>query len=140
VASYKLFEHTADIGVEISAPALETAFAFAGEALFDLVTDKAQIEECEDRLIKVKSVDIEGLLVGFLSELLVLFEADSWVAGRFEVTLVDDKSMSVKCFGERYDPSRHGEGYHIKGVSYHMMEVQRATGDTPARIRVLFDI
>jgi SHS2 domain-containing protein len=72
-AGYSWFDHTADVGVEVTAPSLEILFKTSAAALFDLLAERrsevaASIQV--EREIRVTGADREELLVRWLSELL----------------------------------------------------------------------
>ncbi len=148
--NYEFIDHTADIIARATGDTLEEAFAGAAEALFDVITgdatsggaasDDAAVNGNEEIRFQVESIDLEGLLVGFLSELIVIHEVRSLVLSDFEVTLESDTKLTASCRGEKFDPGKHGEGTQVKGVSYHMIEVTRESEGTSAVVQVLFDI
>ncbi len=138
---HELIEHTADIAIKAYGDDLPDAFAAAGEALFAIITGEASITPVTKVTVEIESIDIEGLLVGFLSELLVKFEVDQMVLSEFEVNLVSETRLTATARGERFDEQRHGHGHHVKGVSYHMMEiVEVPNNDGECYVQVLFDI
>lgn len=138
---YVFKEHTADIIAQASGASLENAFAAIAQALFDVITDGSEIENDRERTIEVSSIDREGLLVGFLSDLIVLHETEDEVYGNFEIRMLPDHRLTAVCRGERFDPERHGEGTPVKGISYHMLEIAEPSTDQRLwSIQVLFDI
>ncbi len=138
---YEMFEHTADLGFTAYGVDLSEAFAAAGEALFSIITDNARIDPVTEIEMTTESVDREGLLVGFLSELLVRFEVDRLVLTDFSVAFEGVCKMSVRAMGEKYDIEKHGRGHHVKGVSYHLMEIVDNSGsDEESYVKVLLDV
>ncbi len=137
---YEFIEHTADIAIKAYGSTVEEAYAVAADAMFDIVTDGSVINPDEKVEIEVESVDREGLLVGLLSRLIVLHEVDGWVLTDFEVALQGQDRLSARGWGEKFDKNRHSYGHHVKGVSYHMMEISESTGEGPAHVQVLFDV
>lgn len=137
---YEFVEHTADIAIKAYGASVEEAFAVAAGAMFDIMTDGAAIEPLEKVEFETESVDRQGLLVGFLSNLIVLYEVRDYVLTDFQVTFINDSRLNVVCRGETFDEKRHGHGLHIKGVSYHMMEIFDGGGDKPSHVQVLFDV
>ena len=140
MATYEFFEHTADTGVIARGASLNEAFAQAAIALFDIITGKATIASRDVRRFEIESIDLEGLLVGFLSKLLYLFETDGLVFGRFDVQLRDNCTLAAAAYGEPFDPARHADGIQVKAVSYHMIRITEPRNGTPASVRVLFDV
>jgi len=138
---FELIEHTADIAIRAYGEDLPEAFAAAAEAMFSIITGEAEITPDVSVTIEVESVDREGVLVGFLSELLVKFEVDRMVLTDFRVTFLDHQHLRSSALGERFDENRHGLGHQVKGVSYHMMEiVDRGRSGGQSHVQVLFDI
>jgi SHS2 domain-containing protein len=138
---FEQIEHTADIAIKAYGDSLPEAFAAAGEALFSIITGRSPVAASEKVSFEIESIDREGLLVGFLSELLVQFEVRQMVLTDFEVTLVDREHLRATAQGEPFDEKRHGHGHHVKGVSYHMMEIfEAAGGNGECHVQVLFDI
>ncbi|MDH4033660.1 MAG: archease, partial [candidate division Zixibacteria bacterium] len=91
--------------------------------------------------ITVETVDLEGLLVGFLSELLVRFEVDNLVLTDFTVVLLGSTRLTAKATGEKFDEQKHAHGHHVKGVSYHLMEiVDNTDSDDESHVKVLLDV
>jgi len=94
----------------------------------------------EEAQFEVQAVDTDGMLVGFLSQLIVLHETEDWVFGDFDVQFTKENCLAATARGEKFDFNRHGGGIQVKGVSYHMMKISDATSDQPACAQVLFDI
>jgi SHS2 domain-containing protein len=137
---YEFKEHTADIIARAHGHTLEQAFGAAARAMFDVITGGAMIRPLQEYEIAVESIDIEGLLVTFLSELIVLHEIENVVLDKFQVTFDGDLKLTALCRGETFDQARHGGGAQVKGVSYHLMEVVRGEHGQPCHVQVLFDI
>jgi SHS2 domain-containing protein len=140
VKRYEFIEHTADIAIKAHGADLSEAFAAAAEAMFAIITDNAAIEPKQRIELTMESIDTEGLLVRFLSELIVIHEVEELVLTDFEVSLSNDRHLTVRAMGEPFDAEKHGGGTPVKGVSYHMMEIADGGGKRPAYVQVLFDI
>ncbi|MCP4675532.1 MAG: archease [Deltaproteobacteria bacterium] len=138
--NYEFIDHTADIIARAAGDTLELAFAAAAAALCDVITGSVAVNGSEELRFQVESIDVEGLLVGFLSELIVIHEVRGLVLSDFEVSIQSDKRLTAVCRGEKFDPARHNEGTQVKGISYHMIEVVRPGARKPAVAQVLFDI
>ncbi len=137
---YEFIEHTADIAIKAYGDTLADAFATAASAMFDVITDGSDVEPVEEIDFETESVDLAGLLVGFLSDLIVLYETEDLVFADFRVEFVDQTRLKVTAWGESFDASRHSCGHQVKGVSYHMMEINDGGGKTPSFVQVLFDV
>ena len=137
---YEFKEHTADILVRANGATLEEAFGNAARAMFHVLTGGAEIGKGRQLAFEVESIDLEGLLVGFLSQLIVLHETENVVLSRFEVTIADERHLHAVCYGESFDAAHHGGGATVKGVSYHMMEIEKSDKEHPCHVQVLFDV
>ena len=137
---YEFIDHTADIAVKAFGDTLEEAFAAAAEAMFDIITAGSKIGEEKYISFAVESIDLEGLLVNFLSRLIVLHETEYLVLTSFNVALTGENRLEATASGELYDDRKHGRGEHVKGVSYHMMDISDGKGETASHVQVLFDI
>ena len=137
---YEFIEHTADVAVKAYGATLEEAFAVAAGAMFDIMTDESPIERKQKVELEAESIDIEGLLVSFLSKLIVLHEVDHLVLKDFVVAFTGDNGLKADAWGEKFTETKHAGGLHVKGVSYHMMEVVEGKGNEPCHVQVLFDV
>jgi len=137
---YEFIEHTADIAIKAYGDNLEEAFAMAAEAMFDIITDQSPIERKQKVELEVESMDVEGLLVNFLSKLIVIHEVDRVVLKDFTVAFTGNNCLKAEAWGEKFIETKHGGGMHVKGVSYHMMEIAGGKGNKPSYVQVLFDV
>ena len=137
---YELIEHTADIFIKAYGHSLAEAYAAVAEAMFLQMVDETEIAEIEEVVLTIDGLDSEQLLVSFLSELIVVHETRSLVLGRVEVQFTPDYQLTARCWGEKFDEQKHRHGLMFKAVSYHLMEIVPPSGDSPAYVKVLFDI
>lgn len=136
--TYELIDHTADVGLKAYGNSLSEAYQNAAKGMFDIITDKSEIENIGQYDIDLSADDLEQLLVDWLSELLYLHSAKNLVFGFFNVELDEkNKKLSAKIFGEKLNMSKHKAGAEIKAVTYHMLEVKNKK---PYYVKVLFDI
>jgi len=84
--------------------------------------------------IKISSLDFPSLLVDFLSEVLYLCETKKLVFEKVEFQKLTEKEMEGTLIGK---PLKR-MGVHIKGVTYHDLEIHQENGKWQATI--LFDI
>ena len=134
---FEQLEHTADILVRAYGDSLGEAFASSAEALFAVMTDDATISGPNAYGWRYESDDLESLLVKFLSDMLAVHEIERVVLGDFTVVFIDDTVIEVNANGESFDVNRHGRGHHVKGISYHLMEIDK---NSPCSVQVLFDV
>ena len=135
---YEIIEHTADIAIKAFGSSLSEAFENAAKAMFDIITDKSEIESVGQYDIKIEASDLEQLLVDWLSELLFLNTSQNLVFGFFKVELDEEKKYLVgHVFGDKYSISKYKTGLEVKAATYHMLEVKNKK---PYYVQVLFDV
>ncbi len=125
---YVYIEHPSDVGFEAYGDTLEELFANAAIATFSFMTDVDGIEEEEEweREIEIKSEDLYSLMFDWLDEMIFMFEAESLVMKKFDISVNStDFSIVGTCRGGRFDPYKHDSGIIIKAVTYNMMEIKR---------------
>jgi SHS2 domain-containing protein len=133
---YEHFEHTADLGLRVRAPDLNTLFAEAAEALSaTIVEDVATIESREPAEIKIDGTDLAYLLFDWLRELLLRFEVGRRLFRRFDVTVRPD-GLTATAWGEPFDPDRHPLSHEVKAITYHGLVVEPADGGWRAEVIV----
>jgi SHS2 domain-containing protein len=122
---YEPFEHTADLGLRVRAPDLNTLFAEAAEALSaTIVEDVAAIEPRDPLSLRIPGTDRVYLLFDWLRELLYRFDAERRLFRRFEVRVNDD-GLDATAWGEPYDADRHLLSHEVKAITYHGLRVDR---------------
>jgi SHS2 domain-containing protein len=137
-ATYREIEHTADLGIEVSAADLPALFAAAGEALYALIADPVTIESRDAIDITAAGADPEALLHAWLCELLALFNVRGFIGKRCEIDGIGDGQVQGRVRGEKLHRERHAFHTEIKGVTYHDFKVWQAAGGWHARI--IFDV
>jgi SHS2 domain-containing protein len=136
--AYRVFDHTADLGVEVTAATQEELYAGAAIALFDLLADLATVRAGTSREVVVAGEDAADLLVNFLRELLDAYNGDGFLIKACLVEEVNSRQLKALLRGERFDPARHRIRMEIKAVTYHQASVEK-TGDGWVA-RVVFDV
>jgi SHS2 domain-containing protein len=123
-SDYKVFDHTADVGIEAWGKDLAELFRNAARAMFDVAVDLKTIEPKEAQEIEVEAEDASILMHHWLSELLYWFTAKGWVFGKFEFEEISETKLKAKAWGERFEDSKHQLKTDIKAVTYHQLEVK----------------
>jgi SHS2 domain-containing protein len=133
---YETFEHTADVGLRISAADLPGLFAEAARGLFSLIVpDLDSVRQEQAVTFEVPGEDIEYLLFDWLNELLYRFDAEHWLLARFEVRH-HSAGLSATAYGERLDPLRHRLEHEVKAITYHGLKVEQTAGGWTAEVIV----
>ena len=125
MAPYEWFDHTADLGLRITAPDLETLFRDAATALFAAVVERPEEGEPEAPLtLRVTGERKDWLLFDWLNELLYLFETRRLVLSDFEVRF-DDEGLSARALPRPFDPDAQRALHEVKAITYHGLRVER---------------
>jgi len=135
--SCRLFEHTADIGVEVTADSLSAVFEGAACAMVSLAVDPAGVRAVDERSIALEADDLGELMFLWLNELLFLMESERMLFSDFDVR-VEGSRLEAVLRGEPADPGRHSQRSEVKAATYHELSVGRAAGGWKAR--VIFDV
>lgn len=135
---YRIFDHTADLGVEATGATLEELYAGAAFALFDLLTDLSAVRAGVAREIIVSGEDPAELLVNFLRENLYGWNGEGFLMKSCLIREVKPQRLSALLRGETYDPARHRILKEIKAVTYHQASVEKIGNVWVAR--VIFDV
>jgi len=133
---YELFEHTADLGLRVCAADMNTLFAEAAACLFSAVLeDIGSVRPHRLISFELSGTDREFLLFDWLRDLLLKFDEDHLVFGKFEVKVRDD-GLTGTAWGEPIDPARHLLAHEVKAITYHELKVVRVGYDWLAEVIV----
>ncbi len=141
---WTLIEHTADVGLDVRAPTLDSLFIDAAAGLFDVITDVSRIEARDECALEVSAEAPDLLLVAWLEELLYRFDTAGELFARGEARVAGDGgdghawSLRAHMRGERFDPARHPLKVQVKAITYHALELAR--DEHGWRARVIFDL
>jgi SHS2 domain-containing protein len=143
MSNYKYFDHTADIGVEISGRTKRDLFVNAARALFDVLIEnsankKTGVIPKQQKNLYIEGVDAQDLLINFLREILYLFNGEGWVVNDCEIMECGNKRLKARLLGERYNNEKHLIKTEIKAVTYSGLSVEKHKSGWKAR--VIFDV
>lgn len=152
---FEVLDHTADVGLRVTAATREDLFAEAARGMFSLICanleavrplekrtvevpfDEERQEVADDPHTTAPTAACEDLLHDWLGALLLLFETQRFLGCRFEVAFHNDHLWGV-VHGEPIDPARHEFAMEIKAVTYHHLCVEQTPGGW--RGEVIFDL
>lgn len=140
--AYKLLNHTADLGIEITGRTKRELFAKALWSLMDILIERREpvkgISNFRYRTLTVEGSDIADLMVNFLREVLFIFNGESLVIVKCEITECGNKKLAARLSLEPYDQKKHSMKKEIKAVTYHGLSVEKRKNGWKARI--IFDV
>jgi SHS2 domain-containing protein len=147
--SYRPIDHTADLGVEVTAASRDALFGEVVPAFTDCMVEVAGVEERLSRRFELAAADLGLLLVDWLTELLYTFEVEDLLFHRAVATVTDEPGgvrLQAEAWGEERDAARHPLKVLLKAVTYHGLTVgpdpdpAGTPGGTGWRARVIFDL
>ena len=134
---FEIVNHTADVGIRAYGANMSQAFANAARALFSLITEPDDVEKVLHRDIELTAPDQESLLVGWLNELIYLFDTENMLFKSFDRSAATHWQLKARGCGEKVDSSKHKLKTGVKAATYHMLRVNQGDG---CQVQVLFDI
>ena len=142
IEGHRFLEHTTDAYIEAWGPTLERAFAQAAEGLYETIVNLETIDSIMEERVQVEGHDKKELLYNWLEQLLLDFDIKQMVYGSYDVSIRSDTPtlfrLDGKLKGEKYDRKKHGAKTEIKGVTYHLMEIQENTREV--KVRFILDL
>jgi SHS2 domain-containing protein len=132
--SWRTFDHTGDLGLELEADTPERLHALAAEAVSSLVAEPAPGPSEVSHRIAIEGDDPSDLFVHWLNTALLEAAVRHAVWTRVTVTALDERRLAAMLEGQLIDPRRHVLGREIKAVSHHHLELELAPGACRARI------
>ena len=134
--SFRVFDHTADVGLRIEADSLQQLFVEAACGVFSLVVENPEaIVPRRVLTIELESENLEGLFVDWLRELIFRFETEHLLLCQFQVQLFDgNRRLRAECRGEPADWSRHLPDNELKAVTYHGLRVEQTLNGWEAEV------
>src|SRR5574341_884343 len=138
--SYRFLEHMTDAYIEVQGDTLEQALEFAAKALVDTMVNVSVVSPTEEEQIIAEGHDLESLLYNWLEAVMLKLIVDKKALSDFKVFISkhDDKyQLEATVKGEKFDVEKHQYKVEIKGVTYHMMEIEQ---NKTVRMRFLLDL
>ena len=137
--SVQRIDHTADVGLIITADTCENLFKAAAEEMFALICkNNSAIQEAEEITLSVEGEDFEELLVNWLSELNFLFQTEQLLLAQVISLKIDGNSLSAKYTAERISAKKHHITTEIKAVTYHNLYVRQENNIW--KTEIIFDV
>jgi len=124
--SYRHLEHSTDAFIEVKAKNLEEAFSVAGKSVVETIIDSNNIQEIEEKNIKVKGRYLLNLLYNWLEEIVTITIADGFAIRNFSVNIKKNKEYQIisNISGEKLDIKKHNFKVEIKSPTFHLMEIE----------------
>ncbi len=137
-SGFLILDHPADLGIEAYGQTLAESFEQAALGLMSVILDPSTVATPETKQVDLDAVDIEQLLVKWLSEILYLYDGQRFVPVRFSISRISPDTLRARVFGEEFCEERHSTRLDVKAITYHQLSVHQDNGG--CRVRVFLDI
>lgn len=135
----EMIDHTADLGLQVTAPDLPQLFAAVALAMRDLMVSASPSPRSSEHLaLHVTANDWSELMLDWLRELLYLWHSRKQLLQAVQIQHLSPFELKVRVELEIYDADRHILEHELKAVTWHQFDVQK----TPEGwcCRVIFDV
>jgi len=135
----RFLNHTADLGLEVEGPSLESVLEGAADGMVRLILGDHRPRAAESRTLEIEGGDADLLLRNFLRELLFMHATEGFVPAESRVELLmEGPPLRARCRlrggGVATPPETE-----LKGVTLHGLVAERRA-DGGWRGRVIFDV
>lgn len=137
-AGFTIIEHTADLGIRVTAPTLPDLFVQAAKGMYALLGRLKPGAEQVEKVLELEAPDAESLLHDWLAELLWEVDGNGHLFEAFEFTRFCERGLSARCHGSVFDTPGSERSTEIKAVTYHDLRIRKC-GDI-YEVTVIFDI
>lgn len=132
---YRVIDHPSDIGIEAFGKDKKELFENAAFGMMDVMFDLSDVKRQTAHNFKVSnSIDLESLLVSWLSELLSISDIKKLAFRDFQIVRMTDTSLEATAGGGKIGRVKTG----IKAVTYSQMKIEKNNGVWSTRI--IFDV
>jgi SHS2 domain-containing protein len=136
-ATYRVIDHTADVGIAVFGADARALFTHAAMAMFDLILDVAGEKPALSGVVRTSGDDWADLMVNWLRELLYVWAGKGQVVRSVDIDHIGKFHVSAGIAAEPFDSRRHRVNMEIKAVTYHQIDVRRTRDGWTAMI--IFD-
>ncbi|MBU5688103.1 MAG: archease [Candidatus Aenigmarchaeota archaeon] len=138
--AYKFFEDVsiADVEFEATGKTLKELFESSAHALTDVqIKDSRKLKPIERYYFEKEAENIEMLLFNFLSELVLVKDAEQLLFSKFNIEILPINGkwkVKCECFGEKIDPEKHELLVDVKAVTMHKFKIEETKNGWKARV------
>ncbi|MEW5735047.1 MAG: archease [Thermodesulfobacteriota bacterium] len=136
--SYILLDHTADLGIRVTARTEEGLYTNAVLALADLLSGPLSRSGARPLSLAASGEDRSEMLINLLREQLYLFTGEKLLVAGVEGLALSPGSLEARVLAVPYNPEVHEIRHWIKAVTWHQAEAEQRGGVWEAR--VIFDV
>ncbi len=133
---YELFDHTADVGLRVTAATVEGLLAPAAAGLYAVIGELVPVGGPRPVAYDLAGRDRAELLRDWLAELLLLFDRDRRVVRDPVAAEFSANRLAVRADSFAVDPARSRGEREVKAVTYHGLELRRTPAGWTATVIV----
>jgi len=135
MGTFRTFDHTADMGLEVRGESLADLLETAARAVFSIIFDDGPREVAVEADVALTpdaspGEELRELLVVWLQELLFRFETERLVPLRFEFEEAAPSGVRARVGFGRFDPERDAARLEVKAVTYHELAIREGPDGT----------
>ena len=131
--SYRLFDHTSDLGVEVRGNSLKSLFHNAAMAVLDLAIDAGSTKPKIVKKIEITESNHELLLKEWLSEIVYQTMTLEFMISEIRITQLTSQKIDAEIGGEKHNSHRHPIRRELKGITYHQLSIREQEKSWKAR-------
>jgi SHS2 domain-containing protein len=135
---YRVFPHTADVGLWVQGKTLQALFKNAALGMLHLVTHLKSYQPKKKIPLILKSNSLESLLVDWLHEILYFLTVKRLGICKVQLKLVKPYGLKAILWGDKLEAKRHSVFREIKAVTHHDLKIQYRKNHYQTKI--IFDI
>jgi len=136
---YKLIDHTADLGIEVTGRTKRELFTKAALSLMDILVErKGTPAGLKEKALTVEGSDAADLLINFLREILYLFNGEALIVVDCNIQKCSHQRLVAKLRVEPYNKEKYSMKTELKAVTYHGLAIEKIKAGWKAR--VIFDV
>jgi SHS2 domain-containing protein len=135
---FKEFDHSGDVGIEITGRCLEEFFHNAALGLFSLMHRRADVRGDVRREVRIEADSLDEVLVDWLSEIITLSASHNEIYGDARISNASECYVDAVLMGSKLDPAKHDLRFEVKAATYHGLRVERSPEGYTGR--VIFDL
>ena len=129
---HRQLDHTADLALELWGESEEDVLRAGAEGLIAIMTEGGEVEEREQRAVRIDAVDPQDRLVQWLNEIVVAAVSDGFIFGSADIALEGETGLSATVRGEPAAGARVVA--ELKSATYHELELGERDGIWRARV------
>ncbi len=131
---FEILDISGDVGLRVQGRSLEELFSNSALGLYSLVTDLSGVKPTESVDIKVNRESLDGLLVGWLNELIFRVDTYGFIGKEVGIKNINENRVEAGVKGEEFDPKRHERGLLVKAATYHNLRIEKKNGVWTAEV------